>query len=99
MANGRLTERNTEPSFARKRALLLSETSRLNTSIDALALAAVLTQPWADVVLSGAATADQLDSNVAANAVNWDGEASDRLNTLAELPNDYWETRAGLAWN
>src|SRR5579872_2963169 len=47
--NGRLTVRNTEPAFAAKRRLLEETTARLHTTLDALALAAVLAQPWADV--------------------------------------------------
>ncbi|MEZ4558441.1 MAG: hypothetical protein R2854_18775 [Caldilineaceae bacterium] len=46
--------------------LLQEEAARLATTVDALALAAVLAQPWAHVVLSGAATVEQLQSNVAA---------------------------------
>ena len=34
-----------------------------NVSIDAVSLAAILVQPWANVVLSGASTAEQLRSN------------------------------------
>jgi aryl-alcohol dehydrogenase-like predicted oxidoreductase len=99
LANGRLTERNTEPSFVRKREGLTREASRLRTRMDALALAAVLAQPWADVVLSGAATVDQLKSNLEANAGHWDSEASMILGQLAESPSVYWAARAGLAWN
>ena len=99
LANGRLTERNTEPSFTRKRETLAREAVRLGTRMDALALAAVLAQPWADVVLSGAATVDQLKSNVAANSVNWNSKAAELLSALAESPSDYWAARAGLAWN
>jgi len=67
--------------------------------MDALALAADLAQPWADVVLSGAATVDQLKSNVAANSANWDSRAAELLSALAESPSVYWAARAGLAWN
>ncbi len=65
LANGRLTARNHDADFADKRRLLEAESARLRTTPDALALAAVLAQPWADVVLSGAATAEQLRSNLA----------------------------------
>jgi aryl-alcohol dehydrogenase-like predicted oxidoreductase len=99
LANGRLTERNTEPSFTRKRETLAREAVRLGTRMDALALAAVLAQPSADVVLSGAATVDQVKSNVAANSVNWNSKAAELLSALAESPSDYWAARAGLAWN
>src|SRR5207248_4208172 len=55
LANGRLTTRNTDAAFAEKRRLLEETATRLQTTPDALALAAVLAQPWADIVLSGAA--------------------------------------------
>ena len=99
LANGRLTDRNNDAAFAPKRDLLAKEATRLGTRLDALALAAALAQPWVDVVLSGAANVDQLNSNVVANAVHWDMEASELLGTLAELPDDYWNTRGGMAWN
>lgn len=99
LANGRLTERNADPSFVRKHEVLAREASRLSTRMDALGLAAVLAQPWADVVLSGATTVEQLKSNVEANAVRWDSEARMNLGQLAEMPSAYWAARAGLTWN
>jgi aryl-alcohol dehydrogenase-like predicted oxidoreductase len=99
LANGRLTLRNNEPVFAAKLALLAQEAARLRTSVDALALAAALAQPWADVVLSGAASVAQLQSNVAALAVAWDEQAAHALRGLAGSPTAYWQTRSKLAWN
>lgn len=99
LANGRLTERNTAPAFARKRQLLQTECERLNTTFDALVLAAVLAQPWADVVLSGATTEAQLQANLAAQTVKWDDEAANLLASLQEDSNDYWQTRSQLPWN
>jgi len=99
LANGRLTERNVDPAFAGKRAILERQADRLGATIDALALAAALAQPWAGVVLSGAATQAQLASNLRALDVPWDAEAAAALATLAEPPAVYWETRKGLAWN
>jgi len=99
LANGRLTERNTNPAFMEKRALLQSEATRLNTTLDALSLAAALAQPWADVVLSGAATVEHLHSNLKAMSVVWDEEAATQLAALAEPSPLYWQTRAHLAWN
>ena len=40
--------------------------------MDALALAAALAQPWADIVLSGAVTMKQLRSNVRALDIDLD---------------------------
>ncbi|MCG3211361.1 MAG: hypothetical protein FOGNACKC_05005 [Anaerolineae bacterium] len=99
LANGRLTPRNTDPAFADKLALLQQQARRLDTSIDALALAAVLAQPWADVALSGAATVAQLQSNLRALTVAFDAAAGEALSALVEPPQVYWATRQKLAWN
>ena len=99
LANGRLTSRNDDPAFAEQRALLALQAERLGTSVDALALAGVLAQPWADMVLSGASTAEQLRSNLQALDVAWDEEAASRLAPLAETPEDYWQRRSALPWN
>jgi aryl-alcohol dehydrogenase-like predicted oxidoreductase len=67
------------------------------TTIDALATA--LNQPWATVVLSGAATVEHVQSNVAALKVKWDEETAASLTNLNEEPATYWETRSRLEWN
>jgi aryl-alcohol dehydrogenase-like predicted oxidoreductase len=89
LANGRLTERGGIDE-------LRAAARRAGSSPDALALAAVLAQPWADVVLSGAATVGELQSNLAALAVD---PVTGLLDDLVEDPLDYWETRAALPWN
>lgn len=99
LANGRLTPRNLEPSFQAKRAFLESLAQETNTTIDAVSLGAALAQPWADVVLSGAATLDHLRSNAAALSLEWDEEMASRLAPLHETPEAYWKTRSQLAWN
>jgi aryl-alcohol dehydrogenase-like predicted oxidoreductase len=99
LANGRLTARNDDPRFAAPRTALEEQAARLDTTVDALALAAVLARPWADVVLSGAAAADHLRSNVAALDVAWDEEAEAALAPLAADPTAYWSERSGMAWN
>jgi aryl-alcohol dehydrogenase-like predicted oxidoreductase len=99
LANGRLTARNADPVFAAKRRRLEVEAARFGVSPDALALAGVLARPWVDVVLSGAAAVDQLRSNLAALSVPRDQRAGEIADSLAESPEDYWHTRAGLPWN
>jgi aryl-alcohol dehydrogenase-like predicted oxidoreductase len=99
LANGRLTERNRDTAFAPALTCLQAHAARLHTSLDALALAAVVDQPWADVVLSGAATVEQLRSNLGACTVALDDEARADLALLAETPQRYWATRASLPWN
>jgi len=88
LANGRLTSRGAI-------APLLAEAQRLGTTADALAIAAVLAQPWADVVLSGASTVEQLESNVRAATL---GVPQRLLTSLAEAPALYWKTRSALPW-
>jgi aryl-alcohol dehydrogenase-like predicted oxidoreductase len=61
---------------------------------DAVALAAVLRQPWVDVVLSGAATGAQLASNLVALDLAVDVD----LATCAEPSDAYWKTRSELPW-
>lgn len=99
LANGRLTIRNREPLFADRLNALNREAKRLKTTIDGLAIAAVLAQPWADVVLSGAARVDHLRSNLRAVDVMWDQEAESALDWIKESPESYWEERKGLSWN
>jgi aryl-alcohol dehydrogenase-like predicted oxidoreductase len=93
LANGRLTARGDADGR------LTTAAREQGTTPDALALAAVLAQPWVDVALSGAATVDTLRSNLAALDVNWDGAAEEQLAPLAEPAEEYWERRSELAWN
>ncbi len=99
VANGRLTDRNQNPAFASHMARLHSQAQRLDTTIDALAIAGVLAQRWVDVVLIGAGSISQVQSNVKALAVGWDAEAADVLASMAEPAEQYWQQRSALTWN
>jgi aryl-alcohol dehydrogenase-like predicted oxidoreductase len=99
LANGRLTGRNHDPAFGAKRRALESLATEVGTTVDALSLAAVIAEPWVGVVLSGAATMEQLRGNLAATSVHRDVSMDDRLRSLAETPEEYWETRSKLPWN
>ena len=79
--------------------MLLAAAKECNCTLDALALAAVSAQPWVDVVLSGAATQEHLQSNLAAASVKIPDGLLRELLTLREQPADYWQTRSNLAWN
>jgi aryl-alcohol dehydrogenase-like predicted oxidoreductase len=92
LANGRLTDRGADPALTRA-------AQELGTTEDALALSAALAQPWAGLVLSGAATVRQLRSNLAARELAWDDELEARLAGLIEDSEAYWATRAELPWN
>ncbi|MEV4343019.1 aldo/keto reductase [Actinoplanes sp. NPDC049596] len=73
----------------------LATLPELGEAPDAVALAAALQQPWANVVLSGAATVGQLDSNLRAPTTTVDLSS---LAHLAETPEKYWSYRSSLAW-
>ncbi|MBC2903495.1 aldo/keto reductase [Streptomyces cupreus] len=92
MANGRLAEPHAPDALK----AVAAETS-LGT--DAVALALVLRQPWAGVVLSGAATTVQLASNLHAAVVDLDEDQLHRLAALVEEPGAYWERRGQLPWH
>lgn len=91
LANGRLVR-------GPEAAPLVERAATLGTSADALALAYVVAQPWADVVLSGASSSDQLRSNVRALEVILDEETTALLASLARPPGTYWRERAQLPW-
>ncbi|MDQ1072052.1 aldo/keto reductase [Streptomyces canus] len=92
MANGRLAEPHAPDALK----AVAAETS---LGCDAVALALVLRQPWAGVVLSGAATTVQLASNLHAAVVDLDDGQLSRLAGLAEEPGAYWERRRRLPWH
>ncbi|WP_335935900.1 aldo/keto reductase [Streptomyces sp. PTD5-9] len=92
MANGRLAGAEA-PEAVREAA------AGEGLGADAVALAFVLHQPWADVVLSGAATVGQLTGNLRATAVGLDEERRARLGALAEPPEAYWRHRSALPWS
>lgn len=99
LANGRLTQKNTNPDFILNLASLNVESNRLDTTVDALALAAVLSLEWVDVVLSGATTVEQIQSNAQAPNVNWDHLAAAALSRMSEGSANYWRNRSQLEWN
>ena len=87
LANGRLTDRGDVPALS-------TAAREAGTTPDALALATVLAQPWVDVVLSGASTVEQLQTNLTALDVR-----PETLDELVEDPETYWHERSELPWN
>ena len=92
LANGRLTDRHADEALSP----LTGRAAALGTTIDALAIAAALSQPWADVVLSGAVSSAQLESHLSALSLRVDDE---RWPDIAEPPDAYWSRRGTLAWH
>lgn len=98
VANGRLTSRNGDPAFLPKLRTLQTVAQRHGVGVDAVALACVLAQPFTDVVLSGASTGEQLESNVNAVGVTLSDDEAAALSVLYESPDEYWAHRSALPW-
>ncbi|WP_298177635.1 aldo/keto reductase [Saccharomonospora sp.] len=90
LANGRLAVDPPAP--------LVEVARRYGVGCDAVAVAAVYTQPWADVVLIGPASVDQLRSNLAGAAVSLGADTLSGLDVLARTPEEYWAERSALIW-
>jgi aryl-alcohol dehydrogenase-like predicted oxidoreductase len=90
VANGRLTARG---DAGGRGTPVGDAAAAAGASPDALAIAAALARPWASVVLSGAATVDQLLSNVRAGEL----PAPD-LPDVAEPATQYWTRRSQRPW-
>ena len=93
LANGRLTARGDVTELA-------DAAANAGSTPDALALAVVLAQPWADVVLSGAASVEEVESNLTALALQLEPRLVEQLlDTIHQDSSSYWQMRAGLPWN
>jgi aryl-alcohol dehydrogenase-like predicted oxidoreductase len=95
LANGRLTDRERGEGTG----LLGSVAAGRDISADAVAIAAALVNPWADVVLSGAVSGTQLRSNVLALDIELEAAELDSMRDLTVPPEIYWHERSLLAWS
>ncbi|MBS2554374.1 aldo/keto reductase [Catenulispora sp. NL8] len=107
LANGRLTDAHlADADLAgadlaeqpHDDSVLAAVASKASATVDAVALAAVAVQPWADIVLSGAATVAQLESNVAAARLHLAADQLEQLSALALPASEYWAQRSRMAW-
>lgn len=92
VANGRLAPGAEVPDAVRAVA------DAHATTVDAVALAAALAQPFTSTALSGATTIPQLESNLAAHALTLHDDELAVLAQVAEPAERYWATRSGLPW-
>ncbi len=90
LANGRLA--------ASPPAGLAGIAAAHGVSPDAFAIGAALANPWASIVLSGAVTTRQLQSNLAALSVSGLPGPDLAGPDLAEPPEVYWASRAARRW-
>ncbi|HXQ77739.1 MAG TPA: aldo/keto reductase [Gemmatimonadaceae bacterium] len=101
LANGRLTNGNRESDgiLAPRVEAVRRIAEKRRTTIDMLALSAALSRPWADIVLSGAATVGQLEANIAALEFGYDADLDEQLRASSVGSADYWRARAAFGWN
>ena len=59
----------------------------------------ILSKPFVNTVISGAATENQLVSNLNAQDINLTESQIHKLNNLRMTSVKYWEDRSKLAWN
>ncbi|GAB3408564.1 aldo/keto reductase [Schumannella luteola] len=88
LANGRLA-----PGSAPVELAAAAEAA--GATADELAVGTVLAEPWADIVLLGAVTRDQLAQNVRATPAT---SATASLGALSQAPADYWAALSALSW-
>jgi aryl-alcohol dehydrogenase-like predicted oxidoreductase len=92
LANGQLTIHGEESA-------LLTYANERDLPPDAVAIAAAISQPWSDVVLSGAVSPQMLASNLQALELARDGgRPAEDLSQLRLDPEVYWLRRSGLPW-
>jgi aryl-alcohol dehydrogenase-like predicted oxidoreductase len=94
LANGRLTTRGAAAEPA-----LRELEGRSGAGLDAIAIAAAQANPWVDVVLLGAVTVGQLESNLGAVRIDLPAEDPASLAGHAEPAEIYWAKRKELPWS
>lgn len=97
-ANGRISPANDRHEDSTLVATLKPAAAAAGLAIDQLAVAWVLSHPFVDVALSGAATPAQVASHAAAVTRRLPDAVLAVLGPLAETPERYWSTRASLLW-
>ena len=95
-ANGRLSAANKE--FHQKEILILRNLALdLNLSLEELSLIWAYQQQYINIVLTGAATVEQLQSNI--DAISKKGLTLPNLLELGTSKESYWQSRKSLKWN
>ncbi len=94
LANGRLGPRGD----AGREGPLAHLARDLHVGTDAVAIAAALARPWADVILLGPVTVEQLRANLRALEVRSGPALLARVDALRQDAAAYWRQRAALAW-
>lgn len=99
LANGRLLSPEGFPQYAEALDYLTALARKYGVGSDAVALRYVMDRIPVAVVLSGASTPAQLESNTLAADFRLDPTELDRLSGFAIPPSIYWDERKRLPWN
>ncbi|HEX6626611.1 MAG TPA: aldo/keto reductase [Gemmatimonadaceae bacterium] len=101
LANGRLTHLNRNENEALyplvERIGVIAESRA--TTIERLALAAALARPWANIVLTGAATVAQIRESGEAVGFPFDDDLERQLRSISIGSAEYWRARSSFSWN
>ena len=99
LANGRVFRNNSYTHYKPVYDLLERLSSTYRVGVDAIALRFVIEQLQPTVVLSGASSKGQLESNLKAQSICLSQKDLDSLAELGADPKDYWSERKQLPWN
>ena len=99
LANGRLLENNNYPHYHDLYRHLEELSAAHGVTQDAIALRFVMDSLNPTIVLSGAATIEQLDSNLKARSFQSSPNELESLQEFRIEPGTYWTERKQLEWN
>jgi aryl-alcohol dehydrogenase-like predicted oxidoreductase len=100
LANGRLSGKRENNDWVYPSVALIQEVAESRgTTVEMLALAVALARPWADVVLTGAATVGQIQSNITALGLPYDDALDEQLRSASVGSAEYWRGRSSFRWN
>jgi aryl-alcohol dehydrogenase-like predicted oxidoreductase len=99
LANGRLFRNDRYPNYSQVYEIMDKISSENGAGTDAIALRFVMDRLKPTVVLSGASSIGQLESNLEAESIRLDPNEIRELSALNIDPGSYWSERKRLPWN
>lgn len=99
LANGRVFPNEEYPDYTPAYCELLELSDKYDVGVDAIALRFCLDALSPFRVLSGAATVEQVQSNLQAETFKLSSDEVQSLQSLAVEPETYWVERKQLPWN
>ena len=99
LANGRVFPNKNYPNYNVMYKALGSMATKYNVGVDAIALRFCMDTINPYMVLSGAAEAPHIGSNLQADSFQLSPTELDQIKALATTPSTYWNERKCLVWN